>query len=104
MRSFDVAGELERRVPAKLAVLRMLELAGARGCTNLELIRGGGGTRAPGRVDDLRREGYDITAEREHGGIWRYTLKAHPPERQVPLLPRRARVRPVVLTQARLFS
>lgn len=33
-----------------------------------------GGLRAIGRVDELRREGWDVRKEHVSGGTWRYTL------------------------------
>ena len=94
-----IGQEIARRIPKKIRVLRLLELAGARGCTTIELIQGGGGLRAAGRVDELRGLGYRITAKQEQGGTWRYTLVGTPPCVARPTMPPRR----TATVQARLF-
>ena len=58
-------------------ILEMLTAAGTTGCTNSQLWAVCHAVNS--RISDLRRRGYDISAESEGGGIWRYRLTQSPP-------------------------
>lgn len=64
--------------PSTAKVLGFLRDAGSRGVTTHELLHGGCGSRYGGRIHELRKLGYDITAERERQGSYRYTLISEP--------------------------
>ena len=68
---FEIHQEEARRLSNKLRVLRRLQVGPA---TTRELIEVGG-TRAPGRVHELRRDGWLIECEDRKGGLCIYTLK-----------------------------
>lgn len=69
--------EFERLADNKARCLKALELAGDHGITNGMLMRIAG-SRAGGRVDELRKEGYVIDCVCERRGTYRYTLKSRP--------------------------
>lgn len=60
------------------ACLRVLERLRKGPATTIELIQCGGGTRAPGRVHDLRKHGYAIECKDHGGGKHVYTLMYEP--------------------------
>lgn len=66
-----VVKELQRRSRNAQRVLERLQHGPA---TTMELIEVGG-TRAPGRVHELRQQGFQIDVEHIDGGLYRYSLK-----------------------------
>jgi hypothetical protein len=73
----ELAQEQTRRTSNRALALAALVAAGDAGLTNIELMTVAG-TRAGGRVHELRAEGYAIDCERIDGGLYRYTLRARP--------------------------
>jgi hypothetical protein len=65
----DVAQEVRRRTSAKARILARLQQGPALN-TELNAIC----YRYGARILELRREGYDIRTEPQHGGLVRYTL------------------------------
>jgi hypothetical protein len=77
--------ELVRRGGKREAVLAALRAAGPGGVLNTDLMKPDvGGSRAGGRVDELREQGHDISCDpvTPSRGIYRYTL--HVPARIKP--------------------
>lgn len=69
--------EFERLADNKARCLKALELAGDHGVTNVMLMRVAG-SRAGGRVHELRQDGYVIDCQHEGRGTYRYTLRSRP--------------------------
>ena len=71
--------ELTRRTSNRERVLDALRTAGTAGCMNTFLMRPDiGGSRAGGRVQELRDIGYVIDCDRVQDGLYRYTLRSEP--------------------------
>lgn len=63
-------------------ILSLLRAAGPWGCTNTRLF--GVCHAINARINDLRRQGCDIEAKSEGGGVWRYTLLSEPASAKPP--------------------
>lgn len=68
-----MAAEQQRRKSNRELALQALLAAGPRGVTNDDLMRIAG-SRAGGRVQELRDRGYVVECHHEVGGRWRYVL------------------------------
>ena len=69
-----VTQELSRRSRNAQRVLERLRIGPA---TTRELVDVGG-LRAPGRVHELRQQGYEIAVDHKAGGLFVYTLVREP--------------------------
>lgn len=65
--------EHARRRSNRELALEALMRAGERGVSNIDLMAIAG-SRAGGRVDELRQQGHRITCEQVERGVYRYTL------------------------------
>jgi hypothetical protein len=71
----EMRREQVRRASNRERALEALMRAGERGILNLDLMAIAG-SRAGGRVDELRQQGHRITCEQVERGVYRYTLQS----------------------------
>jgi hypothetical protein len=69
----EMRREQARRASNRELALEALVRAGDRGILNIDLMAIAG-SRAGGRVDELRQQGHRITCEQVERGVYRYTL------------------------------
>lgn len=81
----EMRREMARRTSNRERVLEALRAAGPAGCLNVFLMRPDvGGSRAGGRVQDLRDAGFVIDCDRIQDGTYRYTLRSEPGQAPTP--------------------
>ena len=100
--------EQARRMSNREKALEALERAGTHGITNIDLMAIAG-SRAGGRVDELRQQGHRITCEQVERGLYRYTLRPRTSGRLADLVPVNAERIQLVesapsFTEGRLFT